>query len=154
MSRFFLNHPSSGVLDSIDGFLRSSRTPVAKLHLSNPDLNCIVRPDCTSDKADRQVALICGGGSGHEPMHSGFVGEGILTAAVCGGLFASPSIDAVLAAILHTAGRAGILVIVKAYTGDCLNFGLAVERARTQGILEYCNSRPSKTTWSCRSHPS
>jgi dihydroxyacetone kinase len=68
-------------------------------------------------------------------MHAGYVGEGMLTAVVCGGLFASPSIDAVLTAILHVAGRAGVLLIVKAYTGDCLNFGLAVERAKSMGVL-------------------
>jgi dihydroxyacetone kinase len=67
-------------------------------------------------------------------MHAGLIGEGLLTAAVCGRLFASPSIDAVLAAILHVTGQAGTLVIVKAYTGDCLNFGLAVERARALGL--------------------
>ena len=133
MSRFFLNSSEALVPDALDGFLCSSKTPVARLNLGK-DMNVVVRPDWSQMKADSQVALITGGGSGHEPMHAGFVGEGMLTAAVCGGLFASPSIDAVLSAILHCAGSAGVLMIVKAYTGDCLNFGLAVEKARAMGV--------------------
>ncbi|MEC9343743.1 MAG: dihydroxyacetone kinase subunit DhaK, partial [Pseudomonadota bacterium] len=81
-----------------------------------------------------KVALVSGGGSGHEPAHVGFVGQGMLTAAVCGDVFASPSVDAVLAAILTVTGKAGCLLIVKNYTGDRLNFGLAAERARTFGL--------------------
>jgi triose/dihydroxyacetone kinase / FAD-AMP lyase (cyclizing) len=77
-----------------------------------------------------KVALVSGGGSGHEPSHAGFVGQGMLTAAVCGEVFASPSVDAVLAGILAVTGKAGCLLIVKNYTGDRLNFGLAAERAR------------------------
>jgi dihydroxyacetone kinase len=80
------------------------------------------------------VALVSGGGSGHEPSHAGFVGQGMLTAAVCGDVFASPSVDAVLAGILAVTGRAGCLLIVKNYTGDRLNFGLAAERARAFGL--------------------
>ncbi|CAN0606519.1 unnamed protein product, partial [Ectocarpus sp. 12 AP-2014] len=79
------------------------------------------------------VALISGGGSGHEPAHAGFVGPGMLTAAVCGEVFASPSVDAVLAGILAVTGDAGCVLIVKNYTGDRLNFGLAAERARALG---------------------
>ncbi|OZA13207.1 MAG: dihydroxyacetone kinase, partial [Rhodobacterales bacterium 17-64-5] len=81
-----------------------------------------------------KVALVSGGGSGHEPSHAGFVGQGMLTAAVCGDVFASPSVDAVLAGILAVTGKAGCLLIVKNYTGDRLNFGLAAERARAFGL--------------------
>lgn len=81
-----------------------------------------------------KVALVSGGGSGHEPAHAGFVGAGMLTAAVCGDVFASPSVDAVLAGILAVTGPAGCLLIVKNYTGDRLNFGLAAERARATGL--------------------
>jgi dihydroxyacetone kinase len=77
---------------------------------------------------------VSGGGSGHEPAHAGFVGKGMLTAAVCGDVFASPSVDAVLAGILAVTGPAGCLLIVKNYTGDRLNFGLAAERARAFGL--------------------
>ncbi len=79
--------------------------------------------------------LLCtsGGGSGHEPAHAGFVGTGMLTAAVCGEVFASPSIDAVFAAIMAVTGTGGCLLIINNYTGDRLNFGLALERARSLG---------------------
>lgn len=83
---------------------------------------------------DRPVAVISGGGSGHEPAHAGYVGEGMLTAAVAGDVFTSPSVDAVLAAIRAAAGPAGALLVVKNYTGDRLNFGLAAELARSEGI--------------------
>ena len=78
------------------------------------------------------MAVISGGGSGHEPAHAGYVGDGMLSAAVCGEVFTSPSTDAVLAAIRATAGPN--LLIVKNYTGDRLNFGLAAELARAEGI--------------------
>jgi dihydroxyacetone kinase len=90
----------------------------------------VVRADW--DKS--RVALVSGGGSGHEPAHVGFVGPGMLTAAVCGDVFASPSVDAVLAGILAVTGDAGCLLIVKNYTGDRLNFGLAAARARAFGL--------------------
>ncbi|MBK8858055.1 MAG: dihydroxyacetone kinase subunit DhaK [Opitutaceae bacterium] len=80
-----------------------------------------------------RVALITGGGAGHEPSHAGFIGEGMLTAVVSGEIFASPSVDAVLSAICAVTGEPGCLLIVKNYTGDRLNFGLAAERARQMG---------------------
>ena len=93
----------------------------------------VLRADLGSPEA-RQVALVSGGGSGHEPAHAGYVGSGMLHAAVAGDVFTSPSTDAVLAAIRATAGPAGALLIVKNYTGDRLNFGLAAELARAEGI--------------------
>ena len=90
--------------------------------------------DWRNDWDKSKVALVSGGGSGHEPAHAGFVGRGMLTAAVCGDVFASPSLDAVLAGILAVTGEAGCLLIVKNYTGDRLNFGLAAERARAFGL--------------------
>ena len=83
---------------------------------------------------ERPVAIISGGGSGHEPAHAGYVGTGMLTAAVAGDVFTSPSSDAVLAGIRASAGSAGAVLIVKNYTGDRLNFGLAAELARAEGI--------------------
>lgn len=94
----------------------------------------ILRADIPADPADRPVALISGGGSGHEPAHAGYVGAGMLSAAVAGDVFTSPSVDAVLAAIQATAGPAGALLIVKNYTGDRLNFSLAAELAQAEGI--------------------
>jgi dihydroxyacetone kinase len=82
----------------------------------------------------RQVALVSGGGSGHEPAHAGYVGAGMLHGAVAGDVFTSPSTDSVLAAIRAVSGPAGVLLIVKNYTGDRLNFGLAAELARAEGI--------------------
>ena len=76
------------------------------------------------------VALISGGGSGHEPSHAGFVGKGMLTAAVCGEIFASPPTKAVVAAIRAVGGPKGVLLIVKNYTGDVLNFSLAASIAK------------------------
>lgn len=84
--------------------------------------------------ADRPVAVLSGGGSGHEPGHAGYVGAGMLAAAIAGDVFTSPSVDAVLAAILAVAGPRGAVLIVKNYTGDRLNFGLAAEMATAQGI--------------------
>uniref|UniRef100_A0A671VD83 Triokinase/FMN cyclase n=1 Tax=Sparus aurata TaxID=8175 RepID=A0A671VD83_SPAAU len=88
------------------------------------------------EKLKGKVALLSGGGSGHEPAHGGYVGAGMLSAAVAGGVFASPPPASILAAILslHNAGASGVLVIVKNYTGDRLNFGLAAEQARNHGV--------------------
>jgi dihydroxyacetone kinase len=96
-------------------------------------LNVLIRSDFAAVR-DRQVALISGGGSGHEPAHAGYIGEGMLTAAVAGEIFTSPSVDAIFAAIKAVAGKPGVLLIVKNYTGDRLNFGLAAEMARAEGI--------------------
>lgn len=96
--------------------------------------NVILRADYASLAASGKVALISGGGAGHEPAHAGYVGAGMLTAAVIGQVFTSPSVDAVLSAIRAVAGAAGVLLIVKNYTGDRLNFGLAAELARASGI--------------------
>lgn len=80
------------------------------------------------------VAVISGGGSGHEPAHAGYVGKGMLHSAVAGDVFTSPSVDAVLTAIRIVAGSKGVLLIVKNYMGDKLNFGLAAEMARAEQI--------------------
>ncbi|CAB1351907.1 unnamed protein product [Coregonus sp. 'balchen'] len=94
----------------------------------------VVRADLEALRG--RVALLSGGGSGHEPAHAGYIGSGMLSAAVAGGVFASPPPASVLAAILslHDAGALGVLLIVKNYTGDRLNFGLAAEQARNRGV--------------------
>ncbi|KAM6909422.1 triokinase/FMN cyclase [Xenentodon cancila] len=94
----------------------------------------LVRSDL--DNLKGKVGLVSGGGSGHEPAHAGYIGAGMLSAAVAGGVFASPPPTSILAAILtlHNAGASGVLLIVKNYTGDRLNFGLAAEQARNQGV--------------------
>lgn len=116
-------------MDSIWGTLYTSARENLTFLDFDDDIKIVTRSDWNKEK----VALICGGGSGHEPAHAGFVGKGMLTAAVCGDLFAAPSVDAVLNAILHVTGDAGCLVIIKNYTGDRLNFGLAVEKAKEMG---------------------
>lgn len=82
----------------------------------------------------RRVGLVSGGGSGHEPLHTGFVGSGMLDAAVPGRVFASPHNRQVLEASRDAAGESGVLHIVKNYTGDRINFGIAAERLRADGI--------------------
>ena len=80
-----------------------------------------------------KVSLVSGGGSGHEPAFAGFVGDGLLDAAVAGTVFASPSAQQIYHTISAIDGRSGILVIVMNYTGDCLHFGMAVEKAKAAG---------------------
>jgi dihydroxyacetone kinase len=82
----------------------------------------------------QQVAIISGGGSGHEPAHAGYVGAGMLSAAVAGEIFTSPDSESVFAAIQAVAGSPGALLVIKNYTGDRLNFGVAAEMARSEGI--------------------
>ena len=124
----FINDKEGLVTEAIDGVLAGSGGRLTRLD-GYPHIKVVLRTDWDKSK----VALISGGGSGHEPAHAGYVGAGMLTAAICGEVFASPSVDAVLAGILAVSGPAGCLLIVKNYTGDRLNFGLAAERARALG---------------------
>src|SRR3954453_17434015 len=98
-----------------------------------PGQNVLARADIDPKRHDR-VALISGGGGGHEPAPAGYVGRGRLSAALGGDVFTSPPPDAVLAAIRAVTGPRGCLSIVKNYTGDRLNFGLAAERAQAVGL--------------------
>ncbi|MBX5228268.1 DAK2 domain-containing protein [Rhizobium sp. NLR9b] len=125
----FLNSKENAVTEALDGLLAASGGALTRLD-GYPHIRVVVRSDWDKGK----VAIVSGGGSGHEPAHAGFVGKGMLTAAVCGDVFASPSVDAILAGILAVTGPAGCLLIVKNYTGDRLNFGLAAERARAFGL--------------------
>lgn len=125
----FINRREDVVTEAIDGVLALSGGALTRLD-GYPHIRVVLRSDWDRSK----VAIVSGGGSGHEPAHVGFVGKGMLTAAVCGDVFASPSVDAVLAGILAVTGPAGCLLVVKNYTGDRLNFGLAAERARAFGL--------------------
>ncbi|KAG5725447.1 Dihydroxyacetone kinase 1 [Termitomyces sp. T112] len=117
--KHFLNTPESLVLDSLRGL-------------------CTVNPDLVLDEKNKivylgphersKVALLGGGGSGHEPTDTGFIGQGILTGSVCGNIFASPNASQVRRAIELTDNDKGTVIIVKNYTGDVLNFGLAAEQ--------------------------
>ena len=118
MSRFFLTTANSLSTMPLKAYFSPPHGNLVKLDI-DPAIRVVARDDW--DKS--RVAVISGGGSGHEPAHAGFVGKGMLTAAVCGDLFASPSVDAVLNAIVAVTGDRGCLLIVKNYTGDRLNFG-------------------------------
>ncbi len=126
----FVNEIGAVISDSIDGYLRVAGCGRLARLASPSGAKIVLRQHIDKSK----VSLISGGGSGHEPAHVGFVGEGMLTAAVCGEIFASPSVDAVLTAIHAVTGPAGCLLIVKNYAGDRLNFGLAAEKARAEGL--------------------
>jgi len=95
----FINAKDAVVTEALDGILKTSGGTLSRLD-GYPHIKVIYRSDWDKSK----VALISGGGSGHEPAHAGFVGKGMLTAAVCGEVFASPSVDAVLAGILAVTG--------------------------------------------------
>jgi triose/dihydroxyacetone kinase / FAD-AMP lyase (cyclizing) len=124
----FINRPEDVVEEMMQG--------LAVLHPSSARLSghkVMVRADAKQAHV-QQVAVIAGGGSGHEPAHAGYIGIGMLSAAVAGEVFTSPSSDSVLAAIKAASGEPGALLVVKNYTGDRLNFGLAAEMARAEGI--------------------
>ncbi len=128
--KHFFNRRETIVTEALDGLLlTSSAGRLARLD-TFPEIKVILRADWDKSK----VAIISGGGAGHEPSHAGFVGKGMLTAAVSGEIFASPSVEAVLTAIRAVTGPKGALLIVKNYTGDRLNFGLAAEKARAEGF--------------------
>ena len=108
-----INDPRALVREMLEGVVLST----GGLALLDSE-NVVIRADIATDPAARPVALLSGGGSGHEPAHAGYVGPGMLSAAIVGDVFTSPSTDAVLAAIRAVAGPAGALLIVKNYTGD------------------------------------
>ncbi|KAG9100895.1 Dihydroxyacetone kinase 2 [Ceratobasidium sp. 370] len=127
LHKHIISSPASLVLDALHGV--SSANPSAMVDDQHKVIY-IAQPDRS------KVALISGGGAGHEPAHSGFVGEGMLTAAVCGDVFASPNANQVKRALQLVENDKGTLIVVKCYTGDILNFGLARE--------QYCAANPSK----------
>lgn len=122
-----INRPEDVVGDALRG-----------LAAAHPDLLRVSFDPAFVRRADSpvrgKVALVSGGGSGHEPMHTGFIGPGMLDAACPGAIFTSPTPDQILAASLAVDGGAGILQIVKNYTGDVMNFELAAELTRDEGI--------------------
>ncbi|RID63403.1 hypothetical protein BRARA_E02414 [Brassica rapa] len=126
----FINDPSDVVTEFIEGLVETY--PGLQYLDGFPEVKVVLRADVSAEKYDK-VAVISGGGSGHEPAHAGYVGEGMLTAAICGDVFASPPVDSILAGIRAVTGPQGCLLIVKNYTGDRLNFGLAAEQAKSEG---------------------
>ena len=122
-----INDPTTVVHEALEG-----------MALAHPDLLTVSYDPDYIARADApvsgKVALISGGGSGHEPLHGGFVGRGMLAAACPGAVFTSPTPDQVSAAATAVNGGAGVLLIVKNYTGDVLNFETAAELADAEGI--------------------
>jgi dihydroxyacetone kinase-like protein len=125
--RKFLNDPSQVVKESLAGLAAAH----ADLVRYDAGAQILVRRDAPKSG---KVAIISGGGSGHEPMHGGFVGVGMLDAACPGEVFTSPVPDQMLAATKAVNGGAGVVHIVKNYTGDVLNFKMAAEDAADEGI--------------------
>eukprot|EP01035_Chromulina_nebulosa_P020472 gene20472-26562_t len=115
-SKKLINSPVTCVNDAVQGLLYSN--PNIK-RINN--LNVLIRKDIDIYRLTH-VTIVSGGGSGHEPAHAGFIGEGMLSGAVLGHVFASPSVSAILAAIRVCGGPLGVLLVVKNYTGDRLNF--------------------------------
>jgi len=122
-----INDPANVVAESLRG-LAAAHADILRVQY-DPDV--VIRADAPDAG---KVAVISGGGSGHEPLHGGFVGHGMLAAAVPGAVFTSPTPDAVQAAVTATTGEAGALLIVKNYTGDVLNFETAAELAAAEGL--------------------
>ncbi|WP_402467700.1 dihydroxyacetone kinase subunit DhaK [Isoptericola aurantiacus] len=122
-----LDDPAEAVTDSLRGFALA-HADLVSVHDSPLFVH---RAD---DRPPGRVAVISGGGSGHEPLHVGFVGHGMLDAAVPGQVFTSPTPDQVTAAVLQAANGAGVLALVKNYTGDVLNFEAGLELADAEGI--------------------
>jgi dihydroxyacetone kinase-like protein len=127
MVKKMINDPEQVVRDMIDGILYAHPERLRNV----PDTSVLVRADAP---VRGKVALVSGGGSGHEPAHAGFVGKGMLDAAVCGEVFTSPTPDQVLAAIKAVDGGAGVLLVIKNYTGDVMNFEMAAVMAEAEGI--------------------
>lgn len=120
-----INTPETFVIEMCKGMIKA-----------HPELDFIEKAKVIKKKEinKNKVSLISGGGSGHEPAHAGFVGKGMLDAAVCGDIFASPSIKQIYTAISKTESKKGTLLIVKNYSGDCMNFNEAAELAKDDDI--------------------
>ena len=123
-----INRPQDVVQDALAGVALAHGDRL-KVHTAP---GYIVRSDAP---LRGKVAIVSGGGSGHEPLHGGFVGRGMLDAACPGQIFTSPTPDQVLAATRAVDGGAGVLLIVKNYTGDVMNFEMAADLARDEGIV-------------------
>ncbi|MDK2879379.1 MAG: phosphoenolpyruvate---glycerone phosphotransferase subunit DhaK [Thermoanaerobacteraceae bacterium] len=122
-----INNPEHVVEEMLEGMVAAFPGYVRKLE----GFNVIVRADAP---IKGKVGLVSGGGSGHEPSHAGFVGKGMLDAGVAGAVFTSPTPDQIFEAVKAVDGGAGVLLIIKNYTGDVMNFEMAGEMAEMEGI--------------------
>lgn len=119
-----INDPNNVVAETLEG-----------LALANPDLVYVPELEVIARKEKTgRVGIVSGGGSGHEPAHAGYVGDGMLDAAVAGHVFSSPSPDRILEGIKRADSGKGVLLVIKNYSGDIMNFELAAELAEMEGI--------------------
>src|SRR6266536_5606205 len=125
--RQFVNDPQDLVAQALEGLERAN----PRLVRWNREPSFVLR---AGDERKPKVAVISGGGSGHEPLHTGFVGVGMLDAAVPGGIFASPTAAQIHAATTAVDRGQGVVHVVKNYTGDVINFGIAAELAADDGV--------------------
>ncbi|HET7380442.1 MAG TPA: dihydroxyacetone kinase subunit DhaK, partial [Gaiellales bacterium] len=123
----FINDPENVVPEALEG-VAAAHPDLVRVDLAN---QLVIRRDAP---VAGKVGLVSGGGSGHEPLHGGFVGVGMLDAACAGAVFTSPAPDQMAAATKAVDGGAGVLHIVKNYTGDVLNFRMAAELAEDEGV--------------------
>ena len=121
-----INKPENVVTEMLDGLAYVHSDLVHRVE----GFDIIAR----NEQAASQVGLISGGGSGHEPAHAGFVGDGMLSAAIAGAVFTSPTPDQILEAIKEADQGAGVFMVVKNYSGDIMNFEMAQELAEMEGI--------------------
>jgi phosphoenolpyruvate---glycerone phosphotransferase subunit DhaK len=119
-----INNPNQVVTEMLQGLVKA-----------NPQLEYFKELEViTKKQKEKKVGLVSGGGSGHEPAHAGYVGKGMLDAAVSGNVFASPSPDRVLKGIQEANTGEGVLLIIKNYSGDIMNFGMAKDLAEMEDI--------------------
>ena len=123
-----INDPKNVVDEMVDGLVRAYPQYLTKL----PDTEAMVRSD--QDSMQGKVGIVSGGGSGHEPAHAGFVGPGMLSAAVAGQVFTSPTPDQIYAAIKAVDQGKGVFLVVKNYSGDVMNFDMAKDMAELDDI--------------------
>ena len=121
-----INQPEEILNQMLDGLSYAYSDLVERV----PETDVIAR----KDRNEGKVGLVSGGGSGHEPSHAGFVGKGMLSAAVCGEVFTSPTPDQVLEGIKAADTGAGVMLIIKNYSGDVMNFEMAKDMAEMEGI--------------------
>ncbi|QAS53459.1 dihydroxyacetone kinase subunit DhaK [Halobacillus litoralis] len=122
-----VNDPEYVVRDMLEGLIAAHPDTLKQI----PETTVVARKDAP---IDNKVGIVSGGGSGHEPAHAGYIGDGMLDAAVCGEVFTSPTPDQVLEGIKAADGGAGVFLIIKNYTGDVMNFDMAAEMAEAEGI--------------------
>lgn len=122
-----INNVDYVVEDMLDGMVKAYSNKIRKLDAGN----IVVRKE---SPIKNKVAIVSGGGSGHEPAHGGYVGKGMLDAAVAGAVFTSPTPDQVFEAIKAVDGGSGVLLVIKNYSGDVMNFEMAKDMAEMEGI--------------------